>query len=174
MRAVAGWGACAHARYLNGSDADAGAVAGPDEKVEHLDSSIMMAIRLRPGMIPRRVLCKHGGIYQNLGSKVAVCLEHAGEATESVNSTTPNSPAEDMSKEASPPPPSVKERKAPLTPQRIRLEGERLIGAREVIGPGAPDMGLKALQFVIGWEEGGEEMKDGKDGEDGRELRRAG
>ena len=68
---------------------------GPDEDVAALDASIMMAIRLRPGSIPRRVLFKHGGIYSNLGTKITVCLEHAGECDESVKSTTPNSPSED-------------------------------------------------------------------------------
>lgn len=44
----------------------------PDSDCGHLDASIMMAMRLRSGAFPRRVLAAHGGIFHNLGVSVPV------------------------------------------------------------------------------------------------------
>ena len=161
--------------------------AGPDEDVSALDSSIMMAIRLRPGCIPRRVLLRHGGIYSNLGTKVAVCLQHAGEAVLSVKNTAPSSPAESVEPPAterargSPAacsPAACVHEKASAGAREEGLTVEGLLGSSAVVGPGASSHALQIMCQIIGrpdMEEAseGKEGERGKEAEGGREGRRA-
>ena len=145
-----------------------------------LDSSIMMGIRLRMGSIPRRVLVKHGGIYNSLGTKVAVCLEHAGEAEHSVKNTAPSSPVEGMESAS-----SSQHRATPPLPEKgsagSQEEGLTVMGllnSRAVIGPGASSQALQILNQVIGRPESSEASDSkvrerGKESEGGREGRRA-
>ena len=147
--------------------------AGPDEDISMHDSSIMMAIRLRPGAIPRRVLLKHGGIYSNLGCRVSVCLEHAGELDLSVKSTAPSSP-EDVAGAV------IAHCRAGEEEQQGKectpvLGPCTLIGTASLIGPDASAQLLTVLKQVIGRPEFQLHSlgKEGKEEEGGREGRRA-
>jgi len=148
--------------------------------VTGLDSSIMMGIRLRMGSIPRRVLVKHGGIYNSLGTKVSVCLEHAGEAEHSVKNTAPSSPVEGMESAS-----GSQQRATPPLPEKgsagTQDEGLTVMGllnSRAVIGPGASSQALQILNQVIGRPESSDASDSkvserGKESEGAREGRRA-
>ena len=111
------------------------------------------------------MLFKEGGIYNNLGRRVAVCLEHASEADHSVKSTVPNSPEDRDEKES----------------KELHGAGGKLIGSPFVVGPNADELLLKELQHVIVMPEVDEAVHRNERkvvgeaaGEGARELRRAG
>ena len=101
---------------------------GPDQDVKDVDHSIMMAIRLRAGRVPRRVMTSKGGIFANLGRDVPVGLSAAALDSETVQKLL----SSDIS--------------------GGDIEA-KVVGDTLVLGPGASDFSLRLLAEHMGGEQ---------------------
>ena len=101
---------------------------GPDQDVKDVDHSIMMAIRLRAGRVPRRVMTSKGGIFANLGRDVPVGLSAPALDSETVQKLL----SSDIS--------------------GGDIEA-KVVGDTLVLGPGASDFSLRLLAEHMGGEQ---------------------
>ena len=100
---------------------------GPDQDVKDVDPSIMMAIRLRAGHVPRRIMAHKGGIFPNLGRDVPVGLSAAALDSETVQKLLSSD----------------------ITGGDIEA---KVVGDTLVLGPGASDFSLRLLAEHMGGE----------------------
>jgi len=100
---------------------------GPDQDVKDVDPSIMMAIRLRAGHVPRRIMASKGGIFPNLGRDVPVGLSAAALDSETVQKLLSSD----------------------ITGGDIEA---KVVGDTLVLGPGASDFSLRLLAEHMGGE----------------------
>jgi len=101
---------------------------GPDQDIKEVDHSIMMAIRLRAGHVPRRVMASKGGIFPNLGRDVPVGLSAAALDSETVQKLLSSD----------------------ITGGDIEA---KVVGDTLVLGPGASDFSLRLLAEHMGGEQ---------------------
>ena len=101
---------------------------GPDQDVKDIDPSIMMAIRLRAGHVPRRLMATKGGVFTNLGRDVPVGLSAAALDPDTVQKLL----SSDIS--------------------GSDIEA-KVVGDTLVLGPGASDFSLRLLAEHMGGEQ---------------------
>ena len=100
----------------------------PDQDVKDVDHSIMMAIRLRAGHVPRRIMASKGGVFANLGRDVPVGLSAMALDPETVQKLL----SSDIS--------------------GGEIEA-KVVGDTLVLGPGASDFSLRLLAEHMGGEQ---------------------